>query len=83
MLIFFPLSKGVQVIGIVVALTLRLKADIRTWKDQQTQSISNPTMQLEEDEDILGTNNLMTGDFKKNSSSVKSSEMIIASKFNQ
>jgi len=83
MLIFFPLSKGVQVIGIVVALTLRLRADIRTWKDQQTQSISNPTTQLEEDEEILGGKHLMTGDFKKNSSSLKSSEMIIASKFNQ
>ena len=83
MLIFFPLSKGVQVIGIVVSLTLRLKADIRTWKDQQTQCLSNPTTQFDEDEHILGSNQAMTGNLKKNSSSVKSSEMIIASKFNQ
>lgn len=78
-LILFPISKGVQVIGIVVALTLRLKADIRTFKDQQTQMLSNPTTQLDED-DILGGENLMTGNFKNNIS-VNSSEIIIASKF--
>lgn len=49
--IFFPLSKGVQVIGIVAALTLRLKADVKTWKDQQTQMLSNPTTQLEDEEE--------------------------------
>ena len=49
--ILFPASKGVQVIGIVTALTLRLRADIKTWKDQQTQMLDNPTTQLDEDDE--------------------------------
>jgi len=51
--IFFPLTKGIQVIGIVVALTLRLQADVKAWRDQQTQMLSNPTTQLDDEEEFM------------------------------